>query len=130
MFEEGKSSIGFEEGLVAAASYFPVLGLIILMIEKRSNFVRFHAVQSTLGFGVLLVFYLIVKWVGNLHSYLWWAPSLLAIVFALFMMHKAHHGEEYRLPIIGNLAFGAVFETDADILAESDREDDKATRDR
>ncbi len=28
------------------------------------------------------------------------------------MMIKAYHGEEYKVPVIGNLAFGAVYETE------------------
>lgn len=129
MDDEGKSSTGFEEGVVAAASYFCVLGLLFLIIEKRSNFVRFHAVQSTLGFGLLAVFWLCVKLIGALHS-LAWAPGLLALVFAAYMMYRAYHGEEYKFPIIGNLAFNAVYETGSepeDTLAAPGTADDRDT---
>lgn len=111
MEDDGKSSIGFEEGIVAAASYFCFLGLLILIIERKSDFVRFHAVQSTLGFGLLSIFWLAVKWISCL-NFLVWAPGLIAFIFAVYMMIRALHGEEYKLPLIGNLAFGAVYETE------------------
>lgn len=114
MDNHGKSSIGLEEGTIAAASYFCFLGLIILMVERRSHFVRFHAVQSTLSFGLLAIFWLTVKWISIFH-FLVWTPGLIALVFTLYMMRKAADGEEYKLPFVGNLAFSAVYDTDEDM---------------
>lgn len=120
MEDVGKSSMGFEEGIVAAASYFGFLGLVILMLERRSDFVRFHAIQSTLSFGLLTIFWLVVKWIEAL-NFLAWCPGLLALIFAIYMMIRAYHGEEYKLPLIGRFAFDAVYETGSeseDLLAE------------
>ena len=113
MEQDGKSSIGLEEGLVAAASYFPVLGLVALIIEKKSNFVRFHAVQSTLGFAFIAVLWLAFKWLA-VPVYFAWIPSVTAILFSVFMMIKAYYGEEHRLPMIGNWAYAAVYDADPD----------------
>jgi len=113
MEQDGKSSIGLEEGLVAAASYFPVLGLVALIIEKKSNFVRFHAVQSTLGFAFIAVLWLAFKWLA-VPVYFAWIPSATALLFSVFMMIRAYYGEEYRLPIIGTWAFTAVYDADPD----------------
>ena len=113
MEDQGKSSIGLEEGIVGAASYFPVLGLVALIIERKSNFVRFHAVQSTLGFALIALLWLAFK-LMPVPVYIAWIPSMTALGFSAFMMIKAYYGEEYRLPIIGNLAFAAVYDTDPD----------------
>ena len=45
------------ENMMAAASYLLgfVTGIIMLLIEKQSKFVRFHAMQSTLLFGGVFV---------------------------------------------------------------------------
>lgn len=110
MDDYGKSSIGFEEGVVAAASYFCISGLILLIIERRSNFVRFHAVQSCLGFALLAIYWLAIRWVNGLW-FLAWSPGLLAFIFAAHMMLKAYHGEEYKFPLIGSLAFSAIYDT-------------------
>jgi len=114
MDNEGKSSLGLEEGEVAAACYFYFLGLLILIMERRSNFVRFHAVQSSLGFGILTIFLLCVQWIEPVHTFLWWAPGLLMLCFAVYMMYRAYHGEEYLFPLIGKLAYSAVYEMDSE----------------
>lgn len=119
MDDYGKSSTGFDENVVAAASYFGIAGLIILMIEKRSHFVRFHALQSTLGFAFLLVFWLTVKWI-NVLFFLCWAPGLAALIFSASMMLKSYYGEEYKVPIIGKMAFASIYETDDDLLADAE----------
>jgi uncharacterized membrane protein len=110
MDDQGQSSLGYEEGVVATVSYFGFLGVVILMLERKSNFVRFHALQSSIGFGMLAVYWLIVKWISSL-EFLAWSPGLLALIFSIYMMIKAYHGEEYKVPIIGDLAFGAVYDT-------------------
>ncbi len=111
MQEYGRSSIGFEENVVAVATYFGFVGLILFFVEKRSNFVRFHAVQSTLSFTLLMVFWLAVKWIHGL-SFLSWAPGLSALIFTSYMMLKAYDGEEFKLPVLGKLAFCSIYEVE------------------
>ena len=124
MFEEGKSSLGYEESIVAAASYAYLLGIVILLFEKKSNFVRFHAVQSTLGFLILTVLVVVVKLVAVL-GWLWWLPGFLMLVFAGIGMMKAYDGEEFRMPIVGNKAHALVFhkgDEQEDLLADEEDE--------
>lgn len=116
--DHGKSSLGVEEGIVATGAYLGFLGLLLLIIERKSAYVKFHALQSTLGFALLLGFYLVVKYCKL--DYLTWAPGTLCLAFTGFMMLKAHYGEEYKLPVIGNLAFHAVYDTSDDLLADDD----------
>lgn len=102
----GKSSTGFDPLLVAAASYLFgfVSGVFLLVTEKDSAYVRFHAAQSTVVFiGVLVVNFLIVAlpFVG----WLLFVPFLLGVVALwLFLMFKALKGEAYKLPWIGDFA--------------------------
>ncbi len=118
MSNSGMSSLGIEEGFVAAGSYLVVLGPLVLLLERKSAFVKFHALQSTLGFAVLLGFYLAVKYL-NLY-YISMLPGLACMFFALFMMLKAYYGEEYKLPGIGSLAYHAVYDSNDDLLAEDE----------
>lgn len=118
MPHSGMSSLGVEEGFVAAGSYLVVLGPLVLVLERKSAFVKFHALQSTLSFAVLLGFYLAVKYL-NLY-YISWAPGLMCLFFAIFMMMKAYYGEEYKLPGIGSLAYHAVYDCSDDLLAEDE----------
>ncbi len=121
MEHDGQSSLGVEESLVAAASYLGFLGLIILIFEKRSHFVKFHCVQSILAFGLLTCLWLTVRWIPFLDRYFWWAPGGIAFVFSCYMMIRALYGEEHKLPIIGHIAFTTIYHTGPeyeDVLAE------------
>lgn len=119
MDDYGQSSLGFEENVVAVASYFYLLGFIILILEKKSHFVRFHALQSTFGFTFLTLLLITIKCIPAL-SFLWWLPGLSMLLFAGTSMLKAYYGEEHKMPLVGRLAFGLVYDTRSekeDILA-------------
>ena len=102
-----KTSTGLDANLAAALSYFVgfVTGIIFLLVEKENRFVRFHAMQSTLLFtGIVLVDILlqIVPLLGALLVVFIVIP--LSAFLWLFMMFKAYQGEEYKLPLVGQMA--------------------------
>ena len=80
-----------------------VSGLIFFLLEKENRFVRFHAMQSILFFGILTI-------LGWVFSHLPFLGILgVAIGFVMFigwivMMVKAHRGEYYKIPFFGDLA--------------------------
>lgn len=94
------------ENLMAAASYLLgfVTGIIMLLIEKQSKFVRFHAMQSTILFGgvflanIALGFIPILGWLVGL------VLSLTAFILWIVLMWKAFQGEMYKVPYVGELA--------------------------
>jgi uncharacterized membrane protein len=102
----GKSSTGLEENLAAALTYVLgfITGIVFLVIEKDSRFVRFHAMQSTVTFLALWVLSLVV-WTVPL---LGWAVGLLmlpvTLIIWLVLIFKAYQGERYKLPIVGDIA--------------------------
>jgi len=73
-----------------------VTGIFFLMTEKENEFVRFHARQSTIVFGILFV----LNFVPLLNLFVIPASLLLW----LFLMYKAYSGEKYKLPYIGGFA--------------------------
>lgn len=92
--------------LMAALSYLFgfITGIIFLLIEKKDDFVRFHAMQSTIAFGGLFVFYLFMSFIpiiGWLIALLFWPVCLVAWVI---LMVKAYQGARFKLPFIGNIA--------------------------
>ena len=102
-----KTSTGFDANVAAARSYLVgfVTGVIFLLVEKENRFVRFHAMQSTLLFiGIVLVDILlqIVPLLGALLVVFIVIP--LSAFLWLFMMFKAYQGEEYKLPLVGQMA--------------------------
>lgn len=80
-----------------------VTGLIFFLLERKNRFVRFHAMQSMLFFGILSVLEGICSYLpffGPIGS----ALGLVMFIGWIVMMVKAHRGEYYKLPLFGDLA--------------------------
>lgn len=100
-----------DEKLRGVLAYFlgPVTGIVLLLVEKKNAFIRFHAMQSTIFLGSYLLLtqfvFNIVPVVGPILSF-FFSPVISLIVFLLwiFLMWKAYSGEKYKLPYIGDLA--------------------------
>lgn len=101
-----KTTLGLEENVEASLCYVLgwITGLIFFLLEEKSKFVRFHALQSTitfLGFTVLSIFFGMIPFIG-------WALSslivLLGFVLWIVLIIKAYQGEKYKLPIAGDIA--------------------------
>jgi uncharacterized membrane protein len=102
-----KTSTGLEANLAAALSYLVgfVTGIIFLLVEKENRFVRFHAMQSTLVFAAIVaidILLQIIPLLGALVVVFLVIPA--SAILWLFLMFKAYQGEEFKLPIIGQIA--------------------------
>ena len=102
----GRSTTGLDENLAGALAYFGVFisGVALLVLEKDSSYVRFHALQSTVTFLGLFV----ISQVGGLIPLI--GPLLTVIVppttliLWIILMVKAYQGERWQLPVIGEIA--------------------------
>jgi uncharacterized membrane protein len=104
---EKTSICGVAANVIAAASYMVgfVTGIVVLFAEKENRFVRFHAMQSTIFFGVVVlldVLLQVIPLLGFLLVIFLVIPA--SAVVWLLMMYKAYQGEEYKLPIVGQWA--------------------------
>ena len=101
-----KSSTGLEANLAGALTYLlgPITGILFLVLEKESKFVRFHAMQSTITFVALFVISLVLGMIPILGWLMLLPFQLLVLVLWVFLMFKAFKGEKYKLPTIGDLA--------------------------
>lgn len=101
MAQEVKKGSGLPKNTAAALSYLLgwISGLIFLLIEK-DPFVRFHAMQSILTFGILTLLSLVplIGWILSP------VLALLGLVLWLVLLIKAYQGEKFSLPIIGEWA--------------------------
>jgi uncharacterized membrane protein len=80
-----------------------VTGLIFFLLERDSRFVRFHAMQSMLFFGILSF----LEWVFShlpFFGTIGGALGLVMFIGWIVMMVKANRGEYYKLPLFGDLA--------------------------
>jgi uncharacterized membrane protein len=105
MEEREKSSTGLEENVAGFFCYLLgfVTGIVFLVLEKRSRFVRFHAMQSTITFLGLFVISMILGVIPILHL-LVYPIWILSLILWLILMVKALRGEQYLLPIVGKMA--------------------------
>lgn len=98
---DAKTTTGLPKNTAAALSYVLgwLTGLVFLLVEK-DPFVRFHAMQSIITFGLLTVATM-VPVIGWLLS-----PLLVIVGFVLWLVliYKAYQGEEFMLPVVGEFA--------------------------
>ena len=101
-----RSSLGMSENVAAALSYLLgfITGILFFVMEKQSSFVRFHAMQSILAFGVLFVLGMVTAWIPVLGRAVTYIVGPVSFVLWLLLMWKAFQGERYKLPIFGDLA--------------------------
>ncbi len=102
--EKPKTVLGVTENLEALLCYAVgwVSGLVFLLLEKDSAYVRFHALQSLVTFGVLHVASFVLMFIPFLGWLVMFLMSLLSLFLWIFMMIKAYQGEKYKLPIVGD----------------------------
>jgi uncharacterized membrane protein len=102
----GKSSTGLDENVAAFLSYLLgfITGFVFYWQEKKSEFVRFHALQSIITFIPVWVILLILGWVPVLGALL----KILAAMLWVLLMVRAYSGETYRVPFIGAIATDVV----------------------
>jgi uncharacterized membrane protein len=102
-----RSTTGLDANVAGALCYALgfLTGIVFLVVEKDSQFVRFHAMQS-------LIFFLgyAVIW-SVLWTVAWWIMIFLAfpiavavLVIWILLMVKAFQGQRYKLPYIGDIA--------------------------
>ncbi len=110
----GDSSTGLKANIAALICYFGwwVTGIVFLVIEKKSSFVKFHAAQSIVVFGAISILSFILNIIfnrigilGGLLSGIIWLAS---IALWVFLMYKAYQGQTYKVPIAGDIAQGIV----------------------
>lgn len=81
-----------------------ISGIVFVVLEKKSIFVRFHAWQSIVTFGVLTVVQIaiaVIPFVGWILSPLVW---ILSVVLWILLMVQAGSGKMWKLPWAGNWA--------------------------
>lgn len=90
------------KNMMGAAAYLLgfVTGVVLLLVEKEDKFVRFHAMQSTVVFGLIFLAGMVpvVGWLAGVVL----AP--LSLILWLVLMWKAYQGELFKLPMVGDFA--------------------------
>ncbi len=98
--------------VVACAAYFTLIPAAIILFLPRfrdHRYVRFHAWQSVLLWGVFFLLAAVALFFSNVESpmalLLFGLISILGMVFLWIVLSvKAWQGERFALPLFGNLA--------------------------
>ena len=100
------SSTGLDPNLAGLLTYVLgfISGLVFLVVEKKSAYVRFHAYQSTIAFLAIWITSIILGFIPLIGGLLGVALSLASLVLWVVLMMKAFQGERFKLPILGDMA--------------------------
>ncbi len=116
---KGSNTLDIEENIEGALTYVLgwLTGIVFLVLEKKSDFVRFHAMQSIVTFLPLSILTWILRWVGRpTWGYSHYSPGIPALMYLswiiglgmflvwLLLMFKAYQGERFKLPVIGDIS--------------------------
>jgi uncharacterized membrane protein len=88
-----------------------ITGLIFFLTDKRP-FVRFHAAQSIVVFGGLMIIRIVLSVLfisGGMAGFsagfgILWLVSIVGFVLWILLMVKAYQGEKFRIPLAADLA--------------------------
>lgn len=100
------TSVGMEPNVAGLLCYLGlwVTGIIFFVLERKNLWVRFHAAQSLLIFGTLLVAGLVLGWIPYIGPVFWTLIAILGFVLWIVLMVKAYNGERYKIVIAGDIA--------------------------
>jgi len=101
-----QSSTGMSANVAGLLCYVGIWisGIVFVVLEKKSTFVKFHAWQSIMTFGVLSVAYLVlfsIPFVGWILGTIVW---ILMLVLWIILIIQAGTGKMWKLPWAGNWA--------------------------
>lgn len=89
-----------DSNLMAALSYVWVLSVVMLIIKKDDEFVKFHAKQGTVLFIISILAMILSPLLWFLGIIVWFFVAVLCIIGFL----KALGGDRFKLWVIGDIA--------------------------
>ena len=101
-----KTTSAGNQNLMAALTYLLgiITGVIFLVIERKNAYIRFHAAQSVVTFGIIFILSIILPFIPVLGRVLLAVLNIVQLVVWILLMVKAYQGVKYKLPYIGDLA--------------------------
>ena len=101
-----KSSTGLDENVAGLLCYVLgwVSGLVFVLLEQKSKFVRFHAMQSIYVFGTLTVAGSVIGWIPFIGAVFAGLIGLFGVVLWIVLMIKAYQGAKFKVRWAGDFA--------------------------
>ena len=104
--DKSVSSTSLEPNVAALLCYLGIwiTGIIFLIIEQKNRFVRFHAIQSIIVFGILVIVGTFLNQIPFIGWFFGFTIGVLAFVLWIILMASAYKGEQYKVPLAGDIA--------------------------
>ncbi|MBF0621339.1 MAG: hypothetical protein HQL54_05380 [Magnetococcales bacterium] len=89
--------------VLAAMSYFGILSLVALLLNRSDEYVRFHSRQGVVLWiwEVLAVYTLVIPGIGRLFFGM---SSFICIVLSIIGVMSVIMGRAWKFPVVGNWA--------------------------
>ncbi len=98
-----------QDRILLVFCYLGPLALVALVATRR-EFVKWHAKQGLLVFGLLLVLYLMAKasqawtWLANVLLASFWMVAIGVVLAVVLCIIRGLEGERFKIPLLGDLA--------------------------
>jgi len=115
--ETSEASANLQSNIAGLLCYVAlwVTGIVFVVIEKKNTFVKFHAWQSIMTFGILTVVQIVISTLGTIalpFSFgLWGFVNVVGILVWLLtvglwiaLMVLAYSGKMWKVPLVGDWA--------------------------
>jgi len=103
---EAESSTGLSANVAGLLCYVAgwITGIVFLVLEKKSTFVKFHAYQSIMTFGILTVAQLVLGWIPLVGWVLNILIGILMLILWIILIIQAGTGKMWKVPWAGDWA--------------------------
>ncbi|KAI7898498.1 uncharacterized protein BX663DRAFT_524980 [Cokeromyces recurvatus] len=102
-----ETSLPIRVDIEAALAYVlgPITGLLLLILERQNDYVRFHAWQSSLTFSALMLAQFVLLFIS---TFLSWILFFFSIFLLIWLTYRAYLDgvslERYEVPYFGIIA--------------------------
>jgi uncharacterized membrane protein len=103
---EADTSTGLSPNIAGLLCYVAgwISGIILFVLEQRNKFVRFHAAQSIVAFGIITVAGVVLGLIPVVGVAFSTIIVIIGFIVWIIMIVKASSGEWYKLPGVGDVA--------------------------
>ena len=108
---------------------FWITGIIFLFLEPKDRFVRFHAFQSIVVFGMLTIASALLSWIPVAGIFFSSVIGVTVVILWIVLMIRAYQGVLFKVPIAGDIAssvLGAVDRQTGSAAAKEQRKSEAA----
>jgi uncharacterized membrane protein len=104
--EPKKTATGLEENVAGLLCYVGwwISGIVFLLLEPNNKFIRFHAIQSIIVFGIITVAGAILEVLPFIGWFIGTIVWLIGVALWIVLMVKAYQGTKFKIIWAGNLA--------------------------